>query len=185
MTPPSSAADVSAARLAPDQTSRDKTGETDEVAMLDFELSLPMRLMRAREAVMGRFRPVLAEHDLTEQQWRVLRALHHADEHAHGPLSVGELADRTMLLGPSLARMLTSLEQRGLIDRQPAADARRAEIRISSCGRRTVRDVWPFSEAVYRDIEGALGESDFDELNRLLAKLGDVMIDEQMNGGRP
>lgn len=144
------------------------------VELLDFERSLPMTLMRAREAVMSRFRPVLAEHDLTEQQWRVLRALHHAEEHAHGPLSVGDLAERTMLLGPSLARMLTSLEQRGLIDRRPAADARRAEIRISAAGSRTVVEVWPYSEAVYRDIDAELEPGELDELHRLLTKIGGI-----------
>ena len=78
-----------------------------------FDRSLPMALMRAREAVMRHFRPSLAEHDLTEQQWRVLRALADADT----ALSVGELAERTYLLGPSLSRMLTLLDDRGLIAR--------------------------------------------------------------------
>ncbi len=56
-----------------------------------FEDSLPMALMRAREAVMRYFRPVLSEHDLTEHQWRVLRALRDAE----GPMSVGDLAEPT------------------------------------------------------------------------------------------
>ncbi|MFT5000920.1 MAG: hypothetical protein ACI875_001925, partial [Planctomycetota bacterium] len=37
------------------------------------EKSLPIMLLRAREAVMRRFRPMLRLHDLSEQQWRVLR----------------------------------------------------------------------------------------------------------------
>ena len=37
--------------------------------------SLPMQLMRAREAVMKRFRPHLTERGLTDQQWRVIRPL--------------------------------------------------------------------------------------------------------------
>ena len=78
------------------------------VGIRGFDRSLPMALMRAREAVMRHFRPSLAEHDLTEQQWRVLRALEDADT----ALSVGELAERTYLLGPSLSRMLALLDDR-------------------------------------------------------------------------
>ena len=43
--------------------------------MRTFSQSLPMALLRAREAVMRRFRPGLRCHGVTEQQWRVLRAL--------------------------------------------------------------------------------------------------------------
>jgi len=135
-----------------------------------FQRSLPMALMRARESVMARFRPILAAHDLTEQQWRVLRALDGTDR----ALSVGELADHTYLLGPSLARMLASLEQRGLIERRPGADARRAAITISDAGRRVVDEVSPESEAAYEQIERRLEPGELDELHRLLDKIGDL-----------
>jgi len=133
-----------------------------------FERSLPMALMRARESVMARFRPILAEHDLTEQQWRVLRALDAAD----GPLSVGDLAAQTYLLGPSLARMLASMEQRELLERRTGADARRAEITISDEGRRVVGQVSPESEAAYEQVERRLEPGELDELHRLLDKIG-------------
>lgn len=34
-----------------------------------------MVLLRAREVIMAHFRPMLARHDITERQWRVLRVL--------------------------------------------------------------------------------------------------------------
>ena len=37
--------------------------------------SLPIALMRARERVMSPIREMLAKSDITEQQWRILRAL--------------------------------------------------------------------------------------------------------------
>ena len=43
--------------------------------------NLPLLLLQAREAVFARFRPLLNAVGLTEQQWRVVRAL--LD---HGPL---------------------------------------------------------------------------------------------------
>ncbi len=132
-----------------------------------FDESLPMALLRAREAVMRHFRPILAEHELTEQQWRVLRALHDADE----PLSVGELADRTYLLGPSLSRMLVALETRSLILRRAADDARRSEIVIAPGGRDVVAVVAPQSEAAYTAIDEQLDPGELDHLYELLAKI--------------
>ena len=137
------------------------------VPLRTFEQSLPMALMRARESVMRYFRPVLAEHDLTEQQWRVLRALRDAD----APVSVGELAASTFLLGPSLSRMLVSLDQRGLIERAAAADARRSEISISVDGRALVSEIAPSSEQAYGRIDALLDPGEFDVLYALLAKL--------------
>lgn len=132
-----------------------------------FEDSLPMALLRARESVMRYFRPVLSEHDLTEQQWRVLRALRDSDM----PMSVGALAERTFLLGPSLSRMLASMDERGLIERATAADARRAEISISEQGLALVSDIAPSSERSYGRIDALLDPGELDVLYGLLAKL--------------
>jgi len=71
------------------------------VPMREFSRSLPMSLLRAREAVMRQFRPSLRRHDLTEQQWRILRALASIDA-----IEVTELARVAFLLGPSLSRIL-------------------------------------------------------------------------------
>jgi homoprotocatechuate degradation regulator HpaR len=142
---------------------------TDRPTLRSFERSLPMALMRAREAVMSQFRPMLAEHGLTEQQWRVLRAL------GDRPMNVGSVAERTCLLGPSLSRMLASMEQRSLIVRTiDRADGRRTRIAITTAGRDLVARIAPESERVYRDIEGALGVDELDELHRLLDRLAKV-----------
>jgi homoprotocatechuate degradation regulator HpaR len=133
----------------------------------EFEQSLPMALMRAREAVMRHFRPILADHDVTEQQWRVLRLLNDATE----PISAGEIAERTFLLGPSLSRMLASLDERELIERAPGHDARRAEISISNAGMALVAQIAPLSEAAYDQIEHQLEPGELDHLADLLARL--------------
>src|SRR3954471_21942284 len=83
------------------------------VPMRDFSRSLPMSLLRAREAVMRHFRPSLRNHGLTEQQWRILRALASIDA-----IEVTELARLAFLLGPSLSRILRDLEARELIERR-------------------------------------------------------------------
>ena len=48
--------------------------------------NLALLLLQARESVMAEFRPLLNEHGLTEQQWRVIRALLH-----DGPLEPRQL----------------------------------------------------------------------------------------------
>eukprot|EP01035_Chromulina_nebulosa_P063097 gene63098-biopygen46023 len=62
--------------------------------MRDFSRSLPMALLRARESVMRHFRPSLRAFGLTEQQWRILRALS-----SHGEIEVTEPAEVAFLLG--------------------------------------------------------------------------------------
>src|ERR1700752_785777 len=83
--------------------------------MREFSRSLPMSLLRAREAVMRQFRPSLRNHGLTEQQWRILRALT-----GGGTIEVTELARVAFLLGPSLSRILRDLEARDLIEGRTA-----------------------------------------------------------------
>ncbi|MGI9614255.1 MAG: homoprotocatechuate degradation operon regulator HpaR [Acidimicrobiales bacterium] len=141
---------------------------TTDIAMRPFSASLPMALLRAREAAMRLFRPLLAEHDLTEQQWRVLRALAATGER----MDVGALADRTFLLGPSLSRILTNLEGRGLIDRTAAPDdQRRSLIALDPQGAALVSRIAPSSEATYNRIESQFGSA---RLSALLGELHDL-----------
>jgi homoprotocatechuate degradation regulator HpaR len=135
--------------------------------MRDFDRSLPMRLLRAREAVMERFRPVLRAHGVTEQQWRVLRALS-----ATGPIDAGRLAEACCLLRPSLTRILRDLLARRLITRNTnVRDQRVSEIAISSRGEALIAKVGPHSERQYREIADLLGPGDLERLYALLERL--------------
>jgi len=135
--------------------------------MRDFGHSLPMALLKAREAVMTRFRPMLREHDVTEQQWRVLRALAESQE-----MEVTELARRSFILSPSLSRILQNLEARALVRRRTVReDQRRALICITAKGKRLFERVAPHSEAHYADITSAFGDRKLESLYRLLGDL--------------
>ena len=132
----------------------------------EFGRSLPMALLRTREAVMARFRPILRQHDLTEQQWRVLRAL------IEQPAAVraSELSQLTVLSLPSLSRLLKTLEERGLVRRDAhASDQRATQLSITRSGRALVSRIAPLSEATYAGIEAAVGRDELGELYRLLA----------------
>src|SRR6201990_1439906 len=137
------------------------------VPMREVSRSLPMSLLRAREAVMRQFRPSLRRHDLTEQQWRILRALATIDA-----IEVTELARTAFLLGPSLSRILRDLEARKLIERKTAkTDLRRGVVSISDKGVKLMEVVAPSSEAIYADITRRYGARKLAELQDMLGAL--------------
>lgn len=147
------------------------TPRNSTIPMRGFSQSLPMALLRAREAVMRRFRPGLRSRGVTEQQWRILRALAH-----HGPLEVTALAEATFLLAPSLSRILPDLEARGLISRrQMDSDLRRAQVSLEPKGLRLIAAHAPDSEDAYDSIARSFGQERLDLLFRLLRELEETL----------
>jgi homoprotocatechuate degradation regulator HpaR len=145
-------------------------GEGASPAPPDTRRSLPIALLRAREAVMTRFRPMLARHDITEQQWRILRVLAESDA-----VDATEVAARAVILAPSLTRTIRLLEERGLMERgQDAADRRRILLRITAEGRRVIASVSPESREIYRQLEDRYGRRRIEALLDMLDELASV-----------
>lgn len=120
---------------------------------------------------MAHFRPALRRRDVTEQQWRVLRALN-----AVGEQEVTELAQAACLLGPSLTRILRDLEARGLVGRRSVArDLRRSLMSITPAGVKLIEEVAPDSEAIYAEISRRFGAERLAALVEMLQDLEDVM----------
>jgi homoprotocatechuate degradation regulator HpaR len=160
-------------------TSSNKAGSR-RPPMREFSRSLPMSLLRAREAVMRQFRPSLRDHGLTEQQWRILRALTAVDA-----IEVTELARVAFLLGPSLSRILRDLEARHLIERRVAkADLRRAVVSISAKGLKLIEAVAPSSEAIYAAMTRRYGARKLAELQEMLHALESSLADLPAGGGQ-
>jgi homoprotocatechuate degradation regulator HpaR len=129
--------------------------------------SLPMALLRARETVMENFRPMLGRHDVTEQQWRVIRVVAEA-----GTLDATEVAKRASILAPSLTRMIRSLETRKFIKRRKdAQDGRRVMLEITALGLAFIENAIPESTAIHESIEAKFGR---EKLNSLLDLLDDM-----------
>ncbi|MGH6679720.1 MAG: homoprotocatechuate degradation operon regulator HpaR [Bradyrhizobium sp.] len=150
------------------------------VPMREFSRSLPMALLRAREAVMRQFRPSLRAHGLTEQQWRILRALAAVEAS-----EVTELARTAFLLAPSLSRMLRDLEARRLIERKTAkADLRRGLVSISEKGLKLMETVAPSSEAIYAAITTRYGMRKLIALQDMLKELEQSLSDLEAGGDR-
>lgn len=133
--------------------------------MRDFQHSLPMALLKAREAAMARFRPMLREHGLTEQQWRTVRTLA-----AYDGIDASELARRSFLLSPSLTRILQFLERERFVRRSSDAnDQRRSVFVLTGKGRQKFSEVAADTERLYIDIEQDFGIDKLEQLYALLA----------------
>ncbi len=154
-----------------------KKAATGATRLRDFRHSLPMELLKAREAAMARFRPLLRKHGLTEQQWRVLRALSEYDS-----VDASELATRSFLLAPSLSRILQHLESENLIRRSyDEADQRRLVVQITAAGKRLFDQVAPESESLYNTIETEFGTERLESLYELLAEFYQVLDQNSSN----
>jgi homoprotocatechuate degradation regulator HpaR len=141
--------------------------------MRPFERSLPMALLRAREAVMRGFRRVLREQGLNEQEWRIMRALIEVDQ-----VEIGELADSVFILKPSATRTIKNLQARKIVTRtRSSADQRRAFIALTAHGRELFDSLAPVNEAEYARITQLIGEPDMQELYELLRR-----VTQKLNG---
>jgi homoprotocatechuate degradation regulator HpaR len=145
-------------------------GETEAGGpMRPFGHSLPMQLLRARELLMQRFRPHLQAHGLTEQQWRVLRALAEAPS-----LEINELSDRCCILPASLSRILPKLAEGRLVTRASSdRDQRRVIVALTAEGRALFRKIAPHSEKIYGEIAAQVGADRVERLYNALDELID------------
>ncbi|MDT0130966.1 MarR family transcriptional regulator, partial [Acinetobacter baumannii] len=79
--------------------------------------SLTIALLQAREAAMAYFRQIVKRHNLTEQQWRIVRIL------AERPsMDFHDLAFRACILRPSLTGILTRMEQAPVVTENSPED---------------------------------------------------------------
>ena len=114
-----------------------------------------MVLLRAREAVMEEFRPMLHRKGITEQQWRVLRVIREG-----GEIDASELARNASILAPSLSRIIKTLEGNGMIStRRDPNDGRRALIRLTDRAEAFINEVAPESAAIYAELEKRIGKT--------------------------
>jgi homoprotocatechuate degradation regulator HpaR len=152
----------------------------ERLPMRGFSRSLPMALLRAREAVMRQFRPSLRDAGLTEQQWRILRALAAVDQ-----IEISELARETFLLGPSLSRILRDLEARRLIRRRsPQSDLRRGLVSVTPAGLALLSAVAPVSEAIYAEITRRFGAANLEALHDMLQALERQLLEIPVEPGK-
>jgi len=138
--------------------------------MRKFEDSLPLQLLKARETTMLFFRPLLHENAITEQQWRVLRALH-----TYCELDSKELAKRCCILSPSLTGILKRLEQQNYIQRRkPDDDQRCSLISLTEKATALFQRLSPQVEAHYNEFIKRYSEKKLNQLMSMLKELSQL-----------
>lgn len=116
--------------------------------------NLPLMMLQAREHVIAHFRPVLNANGITEQQWRIVRLLLDT-----GPLEPHQIGELCRLSSPSLAGVLSRMEQIGFVRRKRLPDdQRRVHVSLTPRSRALASRMAPRIEAVYAHIEELMGE---------------------------
>jgi homoprotocatechuate degradation regulator HpaR len=129
--------------------------------------NLPMLLLRAREKMMERFRPLLTANGLTEQQWRVIRALTE-----NGPMEPRQISDICTISSPSMAGVLARMEAMELITKERFADdQRRVLVSLTKKSVRLVRVISKDLEARYRELERTVGPEVVERVYRAIDDL--------------
>ena len=120
---------------------------------------------------MSRFRPVLNQHSVTEQQWRILRVL--LDEDGLEPR---QLCERCLISSPSIAGVLMRMEEAGLIKRERMEhDQRRVKVTVTAATKKLGKSIAPIIEREYLELEKKVGvkqlQQVYDTLDTLLQNL--------------
>ncbi|WP_026145247.1 homoprotocatechuate degradation operon regulator HpaR [Pseudomonas asplenii] len=129
--------------------------------------SLTLSLLQAREAAMAFFRPSLNAHDLTEQQWRIIRILRQ-----NGELESYQLAEKACILKPSMSGVLVRMERDGLVRRfKSNEDQRRMFVALTDAGQQRFDEMAGDMELNYQRLVSRLGEDKLALLHELLDEL--------------
>jgi homoprotocatechuate degradation regulator HpaR len=137
--------------------------------------NLPLLLLQARERVIARFRPILNAHGITEQRWRIVRALIDT-----GPMEPREIGVMCRISSPSLAGVLSRMEELGYIKRKRLDhDQRRLLVSLTPRSRALAARMAPQIEATYRNIEMVIGSEFSTNFYRALDELIGALANEQ------
>lgn len=113
---------------------------------------LTRTLARAARAVTASVEQVVKPEGLTFDQWLVVETLA-----ADGSLAMAELAERAMITGPTLTRLVDRLVTTALVYREvDPADRRKVLVYLSRRGQAVYRRVAPKVAEVERNLLGGL-----------------------------
>ena len=143
--------------------------ELDKKNFPDTSRALSIAMLKAREAMMFSFRPILTKHGFTEQQWRVLRVLGEK-----GPSDAGQVAFDACILAPSLSRIIGKLEKDQYISRFiDPKDGRRINLSLTEVGQETLNKIAPDLELIYKAIQNRYGEEKLTNLLDILEEISE------------
>jgi DNA-binding MarR family transcriptional regulator len=123
-------------------------------------------LERVMQAYFARF-------GISGAQWGVLRNLHRAEQEGLSGLRLTDLGNRLLITPPSVTGVVDRLVRAGLVVRCGSpTDLRTKRVGLTREGRNLVDRVLQVHEKQINTVLGPLAEGEREELQRLLAKLG-------------
>ena len=134
--------------------------------------SLTLTLLQAREAAMSFFRPLLNQHGLTEQQWRVIRILRQ-----HGEMESYRLAELACILKPSMTGVLSRLERDGLVRRKKSTqDQRRVFVTLTEQGQQVHDRIVPIALDLEQELTSVLSQEELSSFKEMMTRLENRMV---------
>ncbi|SNT59697.1 DNA-binding transcriptional regulator, MarR family [Asanoa hainanensis] len=109
-------------------------------------------------------RETMAPWEVTPAQWRAINVL--VD---HGPLRLGDLAEKLHIAPRSTTEVVDDLERRGLVERHPdPADRRATLVAMTTAGTSAATAIRTARTAESERFFGSLSPADRDHLGRIL-----------------
>jgi DNA-binding MarR family transcriptional regulator len=125
---------------------------------------LPFLLVRADTLLSE---PLMAELERTGHsvpEWRILATL--ADS---GELSIGEIAELTILTQPTVSRWIDRLEGRGhVVRRVSPTDGRRTTVHITGAGQRAAAQLVEIAKRRFDDVTAGIPQRELRQIESLL-----------------
>lgn len=144
-------------------------GDTTDPA----ELATALRFLIARLARQQRRAAAVEPHDLTASRLAALASLARL-----GPLTLGELAGVEGVQSPTMTRIVTKLEELGLIDKtEDPSDRRVARLAVTPRGGRLLEDVRTRESAFLAERLAGMGADERRQLARALPLLERLLPD--------
>ena len=101
------------------------------------------------------------------QDWRILAVLA-----AHDGITLSELAEAAVIPQPSVSRLTSQLEGRGLVERRSASsDQRYVHIFLTKDGKAAYERMFPLAVGAYREAVAGFGESETEEIAEVLRRM--------------
>lgn len=128
---------------------------------------LPYQLYRLTNRLNQRLQARLRSQGIKPSRWRVMSVLR-----SRGTLTIGKIADHTLMEQPTVSRVITQLEKEGLATRQiSVGDSRATEVSLTPAG---VQKLDAIVVTAYHHQQEALAGLSLSELDALRTILGRI-----------
>lgn len=128
---------------------------------------LPYQLYRLTNRLNQRLQARLRSQGIKPSRWRVMSVLR-----SRGTLTIGRVAEHTLMEQPTVSRVIIQLEKEGLATRQISTeDSRATEVRLTSEGIRKLDVIVTTAHHHQKEALVGLSHSELDVLRALLGRI--------------